>query len=130
MILPNCRGTSSAIPSRKLIHLSSNSTNKVPRHSVNVYQTNHVIRLNRSRDLFQRIAWFVSYTLTLCRGTLFPEFTLTQNPLVFPNQAQPAKNPAIVLVLLGKVGFQLTDPLKSLDTIVFRDVRGASIEPQ
>ena len=43
---------------------------KVPRHSVNVYQTNHAIRWNRSRDLFQPIAWFVWYTFTLCRGTL------------------------------------------------------------
>ena len=35
-----------------------------------MYQTNHAIRWNRSRDLFQRIAWFVWYTFTLCRGTL------------------------------------------------------------
>ena len=40
--------------------------------ALNVYQTNHAIRRNRSRDLFQRIAWFVWYTFTLCRSTLLP----------------------------------------------------------
>ena len=60
-----CLGTTGANQSKTPI-----PSNKVLRHSIDVYQTKHAIGWNSSHDLFQPIACFVWYTSTLCCSTL------------------------------------------------------------
>ena len=60
-----CLGTTGANQSKTPI-----PSNKVLRHSIDVYQTKHAIGWNSSHDLFKPIACFVWYTSTLCRSTL------------------------------------------------------------